>query len=199
MDDKPARFFGSASDFRQWLEEHHASESELWVGYYKKGSGRTGLTYSDAVDQALCYGWIDGIAKPIDDTAYRQRFTPRRPRSSWSTVNINKVARLMADGLMRPAGMAAFEARSEDRSGIYSYEQRAAATLSPEFEARFKAHEAAWAYFEAQPPSYRHTAIWLVISAKQEATRERRLSALIEASAKRERLERLTPSRNRGQ
>ncbi|HUG15857.1 MAG TPA: YdeI/OmpD-associated family protein [Thermomicrobiales bacterium] len=196
--ERPARFFDSAAEFRLWLEEHHASESELWVGYYKKGSGRTGLTYSDAVEQALCFGWIDGLTQRIDDASYRQRFTPRRPRSKWSAVNINKVEQLGAAGMMRPAGFAAFDARTPERSGVYAYEQRNTAVLSPEFEERFRANGAAWSWFQSQPPWYQRTATWIVTSAKRESTRERRLEALILASEKGERLERLSPPSGSG-
>jgi uncharacterized protein YdeI (YjbR/CyaY-like superfamily) len=169
--------------FRAWLEQHHDSEPELWVGYYKRGSGKPSMTWPESVDEALCYGWIDGIRKSIDAEAYMIRFTPRRARSIWSAVNIARVAVLTDEGRMRPAGLEAFEARREDRSGIYSYEQRDRAKLEQAYEKRFRAKKKAWAAFETMPKSYRKAAIRWVMTAKKEETRERRLAALIEDSA----------------
>lgn len=177
------RFFSDQEDFRAWLEEHHATESELSVGFYKKGSGRAGMTWSQAVDQALCFGWIDGRVNSIDAESYMHRFTPRKRGSNWSKVNIAKVAKLTEAGLMRPAGLAAFEARTEARSGIYAFEQDDPAELSSDYEERLRAHAAAWEYWQAAAPSYRRTAAHWVMSAKREETRERRLSKLIESSA----------------
>jgi uncharacterized protein YdeI (YjbR/CyaY-like superfamily) len=175
--------FERPQDFRAWLEQHHDSEPELWVGYYKKGSGKPSMTWPESVDEALCYGWIDGIRKSIDAEAYMIRFTPRRARSDWSAVNIARVAVLTDEGRMRPAGFEAFEGRREDRSGIYSYEQRDQAKLEQAYEKRFSAKKKAWAAFETMPKSYRQAAIRWVMTAKKEETRERRLAALIEDSA----------------
>jgi uncharacterized protein YdeI (YjbR/CyaY-like superfamily) len=176
-------FFATPAEFRAWLMEHHATDRELWVGFYKKGSGRPSMTWPEAVDEALCVGWIDGRRKRIDAERYRIRFTPRRPHSIWSAVNIARVTELAAEGRMQPTGLAAFTQRSEDRSGIYSHEQRKEMTLSAADEERFRANPAAWAFFQAQPPSYRHSALHWVLSAKQEATRQRRFTTLIDDSA----------------
>jgi uncharacterized protein YdeI (YjbR/CyaY-like superfamily) len=175
--------FERAGDFREWLERHHDSERELWVGYLRKASGKASMTWPESVDEALCFGWIDGIRKRIDAERYMIRFTPRRARSVWSAVNIGRVEALTEGGRMRPAGLAVFEARREDRSGIYSYEQRAGAVLDPAYEERFRAKRRAWAWFEARPPSYRQAAIRWVMTAKREETRERRLGTLIGRSA----------------
>ena len=171
-------FFASPAEFRAWLEKHHDSETEVWVGSYRKATGKQGMTWSESVDQALCFGWIDGIRKSIDDERYKQRFTPRKPRSNWSKINVEKVAKLTAEGLMTPAGLAAFEKRSEAKTGIYSYENPPE-NFEPKQEAAFKKDPKAWAFFEAQPRSYRRVAIWWVLSAKREETRERRLRTLI--------------------
>jgi len=176
-------FFATPDEFRAWLEAHHGTETELVVGFHKKGSGRPSITWPESVDQALCFGWIDGIRRSLDEESYTIRFTPRKPRSTWSAVNINRARELIDEGLMRPAGLAAFEARADDRSAIYSYEQRHSAVLPPEMEERFRANRAAWRFFEAQPPSYRKTAIYWVTSAKKVETRQKRLTTLIEDSA----------------
>jgi uncharacterized protein YdeI (YjbR/CyaY-like superfamily) len=151
------------------------------------------MSWSEAVDQALCFGWIDGRANRIDDDSYMQRFTPRRPGSNWSKINVEKVARLKEEGLMRPAGLAAFERRKENKTGVYSFEQRDEAKLTPEFEGRFRANAAAWQDWEVRPPGYRKTATWWVMSAKREETRERRLGQLIECSAEGRTVPPLTP------
>jgi uncharacterized protein YdeI (YjbR/CyaY-like superfamily) len=176
------RFFATPDEFRAWLAANHDSESELLVGYYKRASGRPSITWAESVDEALCFGWIDGVRRTIDDESYSIRFTPRRPRSTWSAANIKRVGELAAEGRMTPAGLAAFERRSGDRSGIYSYEQRHHAELEPEQEQRFRADAAAWAWFERQAPSYRRQALYWVVSAKRPETRERRLNVLIEDS-----------------
>jgi uncharacterized protein YdeI (YjbR/CyaY-like superfamily) len=176
-------FFATPADFRAWLERHHESHSELIVGFHKMGSGRPSITWPEAVDQALCFGWIDGVRRRIDDTSYSIRFTPRKARSTWSAVNIRRMNELVGEGLVAPAGLAAFERRADDRSAIYSYEQRKAARLEPDQERRLRADERARAFFEAQPPSYRRAAIHWVTSAKKPETRERRLAQLIECSA----------------
>jgi uncharacterized protein YdeI (YjbR/CyaY-like superfamily) len=177
-----ARFFKTPADFRQWLEKNHASAQELWVGYYKKDSGKVGLTWKESVDEALCFGWIDGIRKSLDEISYMNRFTPRRPRSVWSNVNIKRVGELIQANLMQPAGLKAFEARKADKSGIYAFEQKDH-KLSDEYERRLKANQPAWEFFQKQPPSYRRTIIWWVMSAKKEETRQRRLDQLIADSA----------------
>jgi uncharacterized protein YdeI (YjbR/CyaY-like superfamily) len=176
-------FFATPADFRAWLERHHQSDSELIVGFHKRGSGRPSITWPEAVDQALCFGWIDGVRRRIDDASYSIRFTPRKARSTWSAVNIKRMKELVEEGLVAPASMAAFERRADDRSAIYSYEQRKAAELEPDQERRLRADERAWAFFEAQPPSYRRAAIHWVTTAKKPETRERRLAQLIECSA----------------
>jgi uncharacterized protein YdeI (YjbR/CyaY-like superfamily) len=173
------RFFATPDDFRAWLEENHARQQELFVGFYKRDSGKPSITWPESVDAALCYGWIDGVRNSIDATSYRIRFTPRKPTSTWSAVNVKRVAELTRLGLMRSAGVKAFEARRGDRTGIYAYEQRKTATLGPTFEEQFRANKKAWLFFQAQPPWYRRTATYYVISAKQEQTRLRRLAQLI--------------------
>jgi uncharacterized protein YdeI (YjbR/CyaY-like superfamily) len=160
---------------------------------YKQHTGKRAMSWSEAVDQALCFGWIDGRANRIDDDSYMQRFTPRRPGSNWSKINVEKVARLKEEGLMRPAGLAAFERRMENKTGVYSFEQRDEAKLTPEFERRFEAHPRAWEYWQARPPGYRKTATFWVMSAKREETRERRLGQLIECSAEGRTVPPLTP------
>jgi uncharacterized protein YdeI (YjbR/CyaY-like superfamily) len=178
-----ARYFTSPEEFRAWLEEHHERATEVWLGYWKKHTGRPSLTWSQAVDEALCFGWIDGIVRRVDDERHVQRFTPRKPASNWSAVNVAKVQELRAGGRMRPAGEAAFALRREDRSGVYSYEQRHLAAFEPEQEERFRANAAAWEHWSAAPPGYRRTATWWVVSAKRPETRAKRLDKLIEASA----------------
>ena len=172
-------FFATPAEFRTWLEAHHANEKELLVGYYKVGSGRPSITWPESVDEALCFGWIDGVRRRIDDASYCIRFTPRKPRSIWSAVNIARVAELTQQGHMRPTGLAAFEARTDAKSAIYAYEQRENAALNDADEQEFRANEAAWAFFQAQPAWYRKTASWWVISAKKEETRRKRLLTLI--------------------
>jgi uncharacterized protein YdeI (YjbR/CyaY-like superfamily) len=176
-------FFATPVKWRAWLEKNHDSKSEVLVGFHRKSSGLPTMTWSEAVDQALCFGWIDGVRRSIDETSYYNRFTPRRPNSNWSAVNIKKVEQLTKQGLMHPAGVAAFERRTKERSKSYSYE-RANAKLNASYEKRFRARKGAWAFWESQPPGYRRTAIWWVVSAKREETRERRLTTLIEDSAK---------------
>jgi uncharacterized protein YdeI (YjbR/CyaY-like superfamily) len=176
-----ARFFGSPGEWRAWLEQHHDSADEVVVGYWRRGTGRPSLTWAQSVDEALCFGWIDGVRRRIDDERYCIRFTARRPRSRWSRVNVERVAELEAEGRMRPAGRAAFAARTEE--GTYSYEQQREAALDAEREARLRGDDAAWEFFAAQPPWYRRAAIHWVMSAKRDATRDRRLAQLVEASA----------------
>ena len=188
-----AVFFTTAAAFAAWLEQHHVSAQELWVGYYKKGSGQPSITWTESVDVALCFGWIDGLRKTINDQRYRIRFTPRKPDSTWSAVNVARVAVLTAEGRMRPAGLRAFDARRPERTAIYSYEQRHAATFDEPFEAQFRVDESAWAFFTARPPSYRQAAIRWVMSAKKAETRQKRLETLIADSAAGRTIKALTP------
>lgn len=175
-------FFKSPNQFRRWLEAHHTTAQELWVGFYKKTSGRQSITWPESVDEALCFGWIDGIRKSVDDVSYAIRFTPRKPRSIWSTVNIRRAEELEWQGRMLPPGRKAFEARVENRSGVYSYEQRSVELDAPYGE-KFRRNEEAWRFYQAQPASYRKAANWWVLSAKKEETRLKRLEKLIEDSA----------------
>ncbi|HEX6935555.1 MAG TPA: YdeI/OmpD-associated family protein [Actinomycetes bacterium] len=179
MTEPTPQFFATPADLAAWFEAHGDTAAELLVGYWKKGTGRLSVTWAESVDEALCVGWIDGIRRRIDDHSYSIRFTPRRNGSTWSQVNIRRVAELTEQGRMRPAGTAAFMARRDDRSGVYSFEQRHEARLDQAAEATFRADELAWAFFTAQPPSYRRTAVWWVVSAKQQATRDRRLAQLV--------------------
>src|SRR3954449_5498405 len=175
-------YFASPQEFYDWLEAHHDSETEVYVGYWKKATGKPSLTWSEAVDQALCFGWIDGRVKRIDEERHMQRFTPRKPGSNWSKVNVEKIARLTEAGLMRPAGIAAWEQRREDRTGVYSFE-REEVELTPEQRGRFEAHADAWAWFTAQAPSYQRAARHWIARAKKPETRAKRLEDLIAASA----------------
>jgi uncharacterized protein YdeI (YjbR/CyaY-like superfamily) len=177
-EDREAIYFDGPAAWRSWLEENHATEREVWVGYWKKSSGRAVLTWSEAVDQALCFGWIDGVRQSVDDDRSRQRFTPRRARSSWSRINVAKVSALEEQGLMTPAGRAAFEARVPEREGVYAYENDAV-ELPPAYAAQLAASPRAQAYFEAQRPSYRKIARQWVMSAKRESTRDRRMAELV--------------------
>ena len=188
------KFFKTPSDFRKWLAAHHASETELWVGFYKKDSGKSSITWPQSVDEALCFGWIDGIRKNIDEVSYKIRFTPRKQRSTWSAVNIKRVPELIEQGLMEEAGLKAFAARQENRSGIYSYEQRSP-ELPAQYAKKLKKNAAAWKFFQAQPPSYRKAVNWWVVSAKQEETRLKRLDKLIDDSAAGRRIPQFTPKR----
>lgn len=182
------RFFATPADFRQWLKEHHATARELLVGFYKKDSGKPSITWPESVDEALCVGWIDGVRKRIDDESYTIRFSPRQASSIWSAVNIKRIQELIAEGRVLPAGLAAFEKRSDKKSGVYAYEQRKEAELDPAAQKQFQANKAAWEFFQAQPPGYRQTLTWWVVNAKKEETRQKRLAQLIEASANGRRL-----------
>jgi uncharacterized protein YdeI (YjbR/CyaY-like superfamily) len=173
-----AIFFPTQSDFRRWLEMNHHKETELLVGFYKVGSGKPSITWSQSVDEALCFGWIDGVRRSIDGESYSIRFTPRKPKSIWSAVNIRKVEELTQQGLMQPEGIAAFEKREASKSKIYAYENEPV-KLSDEFERQFKANEKAWVFFNAQAAYYKKRAINWVMSAKQEATKLSRLEKLI--------------------
>jgi uncharacterized protein YdeI (YjbR/CyaY-like superfamily) len=182
------RFFATPAAFRRWLERHHASAGELWVGFHKRGSGRASITWPESVAEALCFGWIDGVRKRLDEHSYVIRFTPRRPGSNWSAVNVAKMEELLRDGRVAPAGARAYAARSPAKTGIYAYEQRASAALDAAAQERFRADPAAWEYFQSQAPGYRRIATWWVVSAKRPETRQRRLASLIEASARRRRV-----------
>jgi uncharacterized protein YdeI (YjbR/CyaY-like superfamily) len=176
-------FFKSPAELRKWFKKHHRTEQALWVGFYKRGSGKPSITWPESVDEALCVGWIDGIRKNIDADSYAIRFTPRRATSIWSAVNIKRVRALTDEGRMLPAGLNAFEARRENKSGIYSYEQRPA-ELPKAYATALARNKAAAAYYKAQAPWYRRTVTWWVISAKKEETRLKRLATLIEQCAR---------------
>ena len=182
------RFFATPAQFRSWLAKHHKAAGELLVGFYKKDSGKPSMTWPQSVDEALCVGWIDGVRRRLDEEAYTIRFTPRRKGSIWSAVNIKRVGELAKAGLMRPAGLAAFEKRDEKKSAIYSYEQRTTTEFDPAYEKKVRANRKAWAFLEAQPPWYQRQLRHHVMSAKNEATRLRRLQAAIDAFAKGSRL-----------
>jgi uncharacterized protein YdeI (YjbR/CyaY-like superfamily) len=185
------RFFRNPEDFRAWLHKHHAAATELLVGFYKRDSGKPSITWPESVDEALSYGWIDGVRKSIDEVSYTIRFTPRKPRSIWSNVNIAKVKTLIEQGRMSPAGLAAWAHRDEARSGIYAFERKAA-TFDAAAEKLFKQSKEGWRFFRAQPPGYQRLVAHYVSSAKREETRSRRLAAVIEHSAKGERIPQYT-------
>jgi len=177
-------YFPSPAEWREWLSCNHESCPELWVGFYKKGTGRASITWQESVDQALCFGWIDGIRKTIDESRYVIRFTPRRAGSTWSAVNVKRVAELKKAGLMQQPGLKAFAGKLPAKTAIYAYEQRKVPIFSREQEKLFQEQPKAWEYFSSQPPGYRRLCTFWVISAKQEATRLRRLKALIGDSAR---------------
>jgi uncharacterized protein YdeI (YjbR/CyaY-like superfamily) len=176
-------FFATAAELRAWFERHHEEAPELLVGYYKKHTGKPTVQHTEAIEQALCFGWIDSIGRRIDDERHQVRFTPRRKGSVWSAINVAKVAELTAAGLMHPAGLRAFESRKPERVAVYSYEQPADAALDDAQTARFQGEEGAWRWFSAQSASYRRAAVHWVVSAKRAETRERRLIQLITDSA----------------
>jgi uncharacterized protein YdeI (YjbR/CyaY-like superfamily) len=180
-------FFKSQSELRKWLEENHDKAKELWVGFYKKSSGQEGITYAEALDEALCFGWIDGIRKSVDEMSYTNRFTPRKPGSIWSMVNIKRASELVEAGLMQPSGLKAFGEGDEKKSKLYSCEERVR-KLDDAYEEQFRANKEAWDFFQAQPPGYQRSATWWIMSAKREETRLRRLAALIAGSQKGQRL-----------
>ena len=187
MGEKPTppkpTFFETPAELRDWLDRHHQTADELIVGAWKKATGKPSLTWEQIVDEALCVGWIDGVRRGVPGGGWSIRLTPRRKGSNWSRVNIDNVARLESQGRMRPAGRAAFERRTEARSGVYSYEQRHRATLTDDEQRAFRANEAAWEWFSGRPASYRTGAVWWVASAKRPETRERRFASLVEESA----------------
>ncbi|WP_370900657.1 YdeI/OmpD-associated family protein [Chryseobacterium gossypii] len=180
-------FFNNPEEFRNWLEKNHLTEKELLVGFYKVGTLKPSMSWSESVDQALCFGWIDGVRKSIDEESYSIRFTPRKPTSTWSTINIRKVEELTKAGLMKPAGLKAFELRKEEKSGIYSHEKETA-KLDPQYEKQFKTHKKAWEFFTSQAPSYKKVMTHWVMSAKQEKTRLSRLEKIIQASEQQRRI-----------
>ncbi len=175
-------FFAKPAAFRAWLEKRHQIKREQWVGFHRKASGRPSITWPEAVDEALCFGWIDGLRKTIDAESYKIRFTPRRPTSNWSAINIRRMKELMREGRVGPAGIKAFQKRMPERSGIYSYENRKSATLNDAALKLFRTESAAWEFFQSQPASYRQTAIWRVVSAKRPQTQQDRLRKLIALS-----------------
>jgi uncharacterized protein YdeI (YjbR/CyaY-like superfamily) len=175
-------FFAGSDDFRGWLEKHHQTTTEQWVGFHRKSSGRVSVTWPEAVDEALCFGWIDGLRKTIDTGSYKIRFTPRRPSSIWSAINIARMTELILEGRVRLAGMTAFQKRTPAKSHVYSYENRKTAILSSAATKLFRTESAAWKFFQQQSKSYRQTAIWWVVSAKRPQTRENRLQRLIASS-----------------
>jgi uncharacterized protein YdeI (YjbR/CyaY-like superfamily) len=175
-------FFAKQADFRKWLQKNHKKETELLVGFYKIGSGKPSMTWPQSVDEALCFGWIDGVRKSIDKESYQIRFTKRKPTSIWSAINIKKIEELKKQGLMQPAGLASFEKRTESKSRLYSYE-KGEVELPEDFKKLFKANKKAWDYFQSLAPSYRKVSKHWVMNAKQEATRLKRLNQLISESA----------------
>jgi uncharacterized protein YdeI (YjbR/CyaY-like superfamily) len=189
-------FFARPELFRRWLERNHETHRELLVGFYKRDSGHESMTWPESVAEALCFGWIDGVRRRLDDERYTIRFTPRKPSSIWSTVNTNKMRELIAAKRVHPAGVRAFERRSAKKSSVYSYENRSSAVLDPESEREFKRHKAAWKFFQQCPVWYRRAATWRVISAKRPETRARRLAELIACSAEGRALPSLSISRD---
>ena len=183
------KYFKSAADFRAWLEAHHSSATELWVGFYKKDSGKGGLTYPEALDEALCFGWIDGVRKRVDDQSYTQRFTPRRPRGHWSRVNIRHVTRLKKAGRMHLVGLKVFATRTAQKLDNRPGE------LSPKIQRQFQSDKAAWEFYQQQPPGYRRMTSFWIMSAKQEETRQRRLAQLMADSQNHRRLNLLSPGK----
>ena len=176
-------FFPTPADLRDWFQQHSQTESELLVGYYKKNSGKPSVTWPESVDEALSVGWIDGIRKSLDAESYTIRFTPRKPNSIWSAVNIARVEALTTEGRMQPAGLQAFELRQETKSGIYSHEQRDPIEFRPDEQTAFQANIEAWSFFQSRPASYRKAVMWWIVSAKKEETRAKRFATLIDDSA----------------
>ena len=181
-------FFETPQALRAWLSKHAHARAELVVGFHKVGSGRASITWPESVDEALCFGWVDGVRKRIDEHSYLIRFTPRKPTSTWSAINIERVRVLGEEGRMMSAGLAAFAQRSERKSRTYAYEQAGMPVLALADEALFRKNKAAWAFFERQPPGYRKLVVWHIVSARKPATHDKRLIELIETSAKGERV-----------
>jgi uncharacterized protein YdeI (YjbR/CyaY-like superfamily) len=179
-------FFSTAANFRRWLKTHHSKQSQQWVGFHRKHTGKPSITWPQAVDEALCFGWIDGLRKGIDAQSYKIRFTPRRSTSVWSAINTRRIAELIRQGRVHPAGLDAYARRVARKSGIYAYENRRLAILDPAAERKFRANRSAWRWFQAQAPGYRQTAIWWVVSAKKAETQAKRLASVIaDSNAKR--------------
>jgi uncharacterized protein YdeI (YjbR/CyaY-like superfamily) len=176
-------FFATPARFRAWLATNHAKKGELLVGFYKRGSGKPSITWPESVDEALCFGWIDGVRRSLGAEAYTIRFTPRKPTSIWSAINVARVKELVAKGRMQPAGLRAFELRTPERTGVYSFERSAAAKLEPAHEKALRANRKASAYFDAQAPWYRRACMHWIASAKKQETRDARVAQLIESSA----------------
>lgn len=188
------RFFATPAAFRRWMKANHDRATELWVGYYRKGTGRKSITWPESVDVALCFGWIDGVRRSIDEERYTNRFTPRRPTSNWSQKNIARIQELIAEGLVEPAGLAAFERLERTRQ--YSFENTGV-EFPPDLEKLFRADRKAWSFFQAQPPGYRRLATWWVVSAKRQETRQRRLAVLRDDSRAARRLDMFQPGQPR--
>jgi uncharacterized protein YdeI (YjbR/CyaY-like superfamily) len=172
-------FFATPAAWRRWLERHHATASELWVGFHKRHTNTKSITWPESVDEALCFGWIDGRRQSIDDTAYKIRFTPRKPTSMWSAVNVARVRELTKETRMQPAGHAAFAKRTPEKTGVYAFERTKDAKLTPEWQRRFEKNAKAWSYWKSKPPWYQRTALHWVVSAKKEETRLRRFEQLL--------------------
>jgi uncharacterized protein YdeI (YjbR/CyaY-like superfamily) len=189
------RFFDSSSEFREWLETNHQHAGELVLGFYKKGSGKRGISYAESVDEALCFGWIDGVQKNLGAISYSIRFTPRKKNSIWSLANLRRVERLKKSGRMKRAGLESHSMRDPAKTGIYSFEN-ATRTLAVDEERKFRLEKTAWDFFQNQTPSYRRMAIWWIVSAKKDETRARRLSLLIEDSARERTLAQFTRSKS---
>jgi uncharacterized protein YdeI (YjbR/CyaY-like superfamily) len=190
-------FFSTQEDLRRWLKEHHTQERELWVGLFKKSSGKPSITWPELVDQLLCFGWIDGVRKSLGEECYVIRVTPRKPRSIWSAVNVKRAKELLKLGLMHESGRKVFTDRDAKKTNLYSFE-REQAKLDPGLEKRFRANRKAWTFFEAQPPGYRKTILWWIMSAKQEATREKRFGILIADSEGQARVDLMRPGKSEG-
>lgn len=183
------RYFRSRAAFRAWLERQHAKTPELWIGFYRKGSGKAGLTYPDAVEEALCFGWIDGIKKRVDESSFTHRFTPRRPTSKWSQWNLKRVKALRQSGLMAPSGLAAYRQRRIAKTAVYLFEQaKNPRVLDPQSSREFRSHADAWKFFLAQPQGYRRLIVGWIVAAKRDETRAKRLAQVIAASQARMRV-----------
>lgn len=187
-------FFAAPKEFRAWLEGHHETSPELLVGFYKKSAGKPSITWPESVREALCFGWIDGVRRMVDENSYSIRFTPRRVRSIWSAINIKLAKELTASGLMQPAGLRAFENRQDDKSAVYAYEQRKTAAFNAALGKTFRKNVKAWKFFQSQPPWYRRTATYWVTSAKKDETRQKRLANLMKCSDEGRRIDQLTPT-----
>ncbi|NOS84790.1 MAG: bacteriocin-protection protein [Ignavibacteria bacterium] len=190
------KFFKSQAAFRKWLEKNHNKKDELWLGYYKKASGKTSVTYKESLEEVLCFGWIDGISRSIDEEKYCQRYTPRRKGSIWSAVNINKAEELIKNGKMHSSGLNVYKNRDPKKAGLYSFEQKEI-KFPPALLKMLKANKKAWGYFSKLPPGYRKTSTWWVISAKQEETRQRRMKTLIADSEACRKIALLTPLKDK--